>query len=318
MRSRARAVIYLLGVNVILTMALLVAVEGGVRVIHPQIQPLGTDAVLVDENRFGSVAGPRAGASGQSGGASLSADEEGFWQYDDASEQEGALTWLWLGDSVTMGLGVAPDSTFVGRLARENSAFALRNAALIGHGAEDYPVVLRHVLARRAVARITLVWCLNDAQPARADDPDAALRRRVGPVLRFLQRHVRTYAWAKATFADRPQRYLDHDRQYYEGEAFGPALAALAEVAALARDAGVPLDLVVIPYEAQLRPDAPAEALRPQERLAEATDSLGIRVLDATEALRGHGSARWYLYGDGIHLSAEGHGRIARFLTEML
>lgn len=115
--------------------------------------------------------------------------------------------------------------------------------------------------------------------------------------------------------ATRTQCYLDHDRQYYEGEAFGPALA---EVAALARNAGVPLDVVVIPYEAQLRPDAPAEALHPQERLAEAADSLGMRMLDATEALRGHASDRWYLYGDGIHLSAEGHGRIERFLTEML
>jgi hypothetical protein len=76
-------------------------------------------------------------------------------------------------------------------------------------------------------------------------------------VLGFLQRHVRTYAWAKVAFADRPRTYLLHDLPHYDGDAFAHADRQLAALRALADSAGLQLDLVLIPYEPQLRADAP-------------------------------------------------------------
>jgi lysophospholipase L1-like esterase len=311
----------LVAINLLLVALLLLAIEGCVRVTHPRIGPAAMDAGLVAPARFGSTPGLQPEAKGQVYGAEVAVDAHGFIAY--TAPQRRAPVWLFLGDSVTMGIGVPSDSTFAGRLAAEVDTAAIRNPSLIGYGAADYVAVLRGLVSggHQDVRRVTVFWCLNDAQDraAGAQDPDAGLRRRAGAALLFLQRYVYTYQWAKATLADRPMVYFLHDRAFYEGDAFTYAAEHLRDLKTVADSAGVRLDLVVIPYEAQVRPDAPAHALHPQRRLAEAAAELDLRLIDAAEAF--HGADRpsaLFRYGDGIHLSTEGHARLAHFLRDVL
>jgi lysophospholipase L1-like esterase len=312
-------VLAVVGTNVALTALLLLAVEGAVRLALPELGPAGMDAHLVAAERYGRTPGLRPGAEGEAFGATVRVDSGGFVAYS-TPPRRGA-TWLFLGDSVTLGIGVHPDSTFAGRVAAAVDTAAVRNPSLPGYAAQDYVAVLRALASHSdlRLRRATVVWCLNDAYPPGATDAGAPARRVAGPVLGFLQRHVRTYAWAKVAFADRPRTYLLHDLPHYDGDAFTHADRQLAALRALADSAGLQVDLVLIPYEPQLRADAPPEHLRPQRRLAEAAARHGIPLHDATDAFRLEGHAvALYRYGDGIHLSERGHALLADWLLERL
>jgi hypothetical protein len=222
-----------------------------------------------------------------------------------------------------MGLGVAPDSTFAGRMAAALDTAVVLNPSLIGYQAADYVAVLRTLLSeRRDIERVTVFWCLNDAYVPQswAGTTGTAVRASEGPVFDFLRRHVRTYQWAKATFADRPLAYYRHDRAFYASDsAFAAADASLDTLARIAAEHGVRLDLVALPYEAQLRADAPADAFEPQRRLREAAAAEGLPFYDAAEAFDGVSDpASLYRYGVGIHLSERGHALLARYLLPRL
>ena len=133
----------------------------------------------------------------------------------------------------------------------------------------------------------------------------------------WLRRHVRTFAWAKATFADRALAYARFDAALYADGSphLAAALADLDTLAATARRAGLALDVAVVPYEAQLRVadyGETAPRFAPQRALVRALAARGIPVLDLARVFpRGAAARTLYLYGDGLHLSAAGHRRVA-------
>ncbi len=303
-------------------MALLLAgVEGAVRMAHPQIRAGGYDRGLIAWNVYGPTAAPAPGASGEAGGVVRTVDGRGLWR--SAAARPDAPAWLFLGDSVTMGPGVDDDSTFTARIGASDT-LDVQNAALIGYSSADYVRVLRGRLARpdaHRLRRVTLVWCLNDVYAARpvAGAP-GGVRVPDGPIVAWARRHVRTLAWAKATFADRPLAYARFDAALYRGGSphLAAALADLDTLAAAARRAGLAVDVAVVPYEAQLRAAGYGDAeplLAPQRALVGALTARGIPVLDLARVFpRGDAARDLYLYGDGLHLSDAGHRRVAAAL----
>ena len=293
-----------------------------IRWTHPEIPPLGTDAVLVQDSVYGSVPGLRRNASGRSNGALFRVDENGFLAYSGARSNRPA--WLFLGDSVTMGIGVDPDDTFAGRLA-ESSPHQVLNPSIIGYDVRDYQTLLQHFLRNRpasgGIERVSVFWCLNDVYPflQNAGAPGGGVRRAAGPILRFAQRHLRFYQWLKQLATDRPLAYFLHDLQFYRSSAVDSAASVLAEMHALARRHGMQFDVVLLPYQAQLRRDV-EDATLPQDVMARALTRRGVPYLDLLPHLRsapGRPSSL-YAYGDGIHFSARGHELIATHLRHRL
>lgn len=311
-------------VNVAVFIGMAVLIEGCVRVFNPDIQPLGTDRALIQDNRFGDTAGPRPGATGRSNGALRHVDERGFWAYSAARPDKPG--WLFLGDSVTMGLGVSDDSTFAGIVARAQDSLDVLNASLPGHASDDYVAILQSLLGSAEtganaqtgadIARITVFWCLNDVMAglpvATAPTGVRVLNNRF---MAFVRRNVATYAWIKATFTDRPMQYYLHDKQLYDPEQgyVDAALSDLGEIQALADAHSVPVQVVLLPYEYSLR----TGDVLPHTVMKSALERMGIRVFDMADALAGvEESDRLYLYGDGIHFSEYGHQQIARVLID--
>lgn len=308
---------YIAGINLVVATALLVLVEGCVRLSHPEIRPLGTDATLIQDSVFASVQGPRPGGSGTSNGARFTASPRGFWEYADQPEHAGAA-WLFLGDSVTMGVGVEPDQTFVGLLAAQQDDVRVLNPSLMGYSIKDYVDILEVVLSRRNdVRRVTVVWCLNDIY-GRADgaaDPEQDVRRSLGAVLGFIHRNIYTYQWVKAVLSDRPRRYFEHDAALYDGQLLDSALDQLSHLATTCASESLRCEIVLLPYEYQLRSADREEVLLPQRRLTEITADLGLPVYNPMEFLlqEKRQPSDLFLYGDGIHFSREGHRLLARF-----
>ncbi len=324
-RPRAARVGRVLAVNVAVALALLLALEGTVRVLRRDVGPAGTDAGLLLDRAFvdadGETAGLRPGAVGEANGVPVRVDGGGFHVYaGNATAADSAGAWLWLGDSVLFGVGVDQDSTVAGRIAARQDTARVLNPAVLGWGTADYRRRLDAALTDGLRPdRVTLLWCLNDADPARpAGAGDVSrledLRRRTKT---WLNVRSRLYRFAKDVALDRPARYLAHDGALYDPLAIprsdrpeAPIDRALVPLWALVDtlDArGIPLDVVVAPYEPQLRPGG---SRTPQTALVTRLRARGVPTLDLFDAFAqaaGDDPSALYLWSDGIHFSARGH-----------
>jgi lysophospholipase L1-like esterase len=216
-----------------------------------------------------------------------------------------------------MGLGVSADSTFAGIMAAAQDSVDVLNASLPGHASDDYAAIMRAVVDDTDIRRVTVFWCLNDVMAGLpVETLPAGVRVLDNPVMAFVRRHVFTYAWLKATLTDRPMQYYLHDKALYDAEK-GYVDAAVAHLGAIQRQAaarGIPMDVVLLPYEYTLRT---GDAM-PHAVMKSALERMGIRVHDLADALSDVDDAdRLYLYGDGIHFSEYGHRRVARELVDI-
>lgn len=321
MSSSAR-VLRLIAVNALVTLALLAVIELTVRAVRPQISPLGTSKQLVADSVFGPVHGPAPMSTGISNGAAFSVDHRGFWKYASDTTTSARSAWLLIGDSVTMGIGVQPDSTFGGLLAaRLSPDVEILNPSWIGYSSSHYRELVRHFLSSppldERIRRITIMWCLNDAYRGRqVVDEGARPSARFEPMLNILRRNVYTYQWLKATFTDRPRRYFVHDSRLYDGPSLSSAIADLRAIAEECERSGVTCDVVLLPYEYQIR-ESIAE---PQRTFADVIMDLPLPVHDPLPWMmeRAEDSRSMYLYGDGIHFSENGHRLLAEYLLALV
>ena len=242
-------------------------------------------------------------------------DEQGFWEY--GASTQNLPGWLLLGDSVTMGMGVEADSTFAGRLASVQGQYDILNPSLPGHASNDYLEIVRVVIAERDVARVTLFWCLNDVMGGTPiETAPEGTRLLDNPVMAFVRKHIRTYTWAKATFTDRSKAYFLHDRDLYErdGSLFEDSMADVRAIRSLLQTTNIPFHVVLLPYEYELR----NREEEPRSSLQNRFESMGIQVLSLADEMAWEDPSRYYLYGDGIHLSVEGHREIAERVNAFL
>lgn len=84
-------------------------------------------------------------------------------------------------------------------------------------------------------------------------------------------------------------------------------------------DAGIPLLVVVLPYEYQLR-EPTAENRLPQRMLAEQLPGMRIDFLDLYDAFAAHvgPASDLFLYRDPMHLSTAGHALVYDEVTRSL
>jgi lysophospholipase L1-like esterase len=319
-------VLRLVAANILAMILLLLLVEALVRLGHPEIAPAGTTRILAADSVYGASPALQPLSNGWSEGERVAVDALGFWKYSVPSDsvQEG---WLLLGDSVTMGPGVEPDSTFAGRLAATSPGWKILNPSWLGYSSADYvnvaTALLRRSQARRSslpeIRRVTLFWTLNDVYShcAIGLPPGETVRASGSVFLTWIRQHYRTYFWLKALLFDRPKTYFEFDRQFYRRSdpRFLAASSDLDSLQRLCRGARVDFRIVLLPYEYQLRRNDSA-AFHPQRLLSRELDSLGIRWYDSAPALMSSGEnpRSLYRFGDGIHLSAAGHRELFRYL----
>jgi lysophospholipase L1-like esterase len=328
-RIAPRRIIFFVAYNLVATAAVLMLLEIGIRIFAPSIRPEATSYSLVTDSLYGSSAGLRSGASGYSGGAQVSVDALGFWKYSAQTDslQDG---WLLLGDSVTLGIGIEPDSTFAGRMAGHVHTYAVHNPSWIGYSSTDYLNIARaflrdHIpsaLQRHPIRRVTIFWTLNDIY-SNCDiglPPGQSIRNRGSLVLGWLRRNYHTYSWLKAFLFDRAKDYYEFDHKFYQqtDARYLSALSDLDSLQGLCLQNNVRLDVVLLPYEYQLRTHD-STVFAPQHMLAHDLNRRGIEYHDASPApeLQSADSKSLYLLGDGIHFSSKGHRSVFQFLTRV-
>lgn len=325
-KNRFRKLFVILAFNVSVASLLFVLCEFVVRWAAPFILPQHTDRQLFQDNVYGTSEGLRPLAVGYSNGAEVRVDKYGFRSCSipvDTSKR----SWLLIGDSVTEGIGVAADSTFAGILQKHSDIINVLNASVVGHDLTDYENVVNALIVDKRhklkIDRVTLLYCLNDIYRgiSEFDTPGGSLRSVFGDALRYVRSHSRFYLLIKALLFDRARSYYEFDRKFYtpNTEDFKLATDAIVGINSTCRQQGVAFEVVLLPYEFQVR-SGTEDLFFPQNILTASLESSGVTVFDPSGYMLNavQDSDELYLFGDGIHFSATGHGQIARYLLATL
>jgi lysophospholipase L1-like esterase len=302
----------------ITVVVILCVIEITSRIILTIIYNRGFDSSLIIGNKYFTSSGLKANASGVVWGKSFHTDE--FGGRKNARFDKAKKKWLFIGDSVTEGVGVNDSCTFSSLCSREFPQYYLLNISLIGYSAFDYVNVLQSFLAKdTTVELVTLFYCLNDVygKASIKDLPVMARHDLIGTANSFLQNRLSTYKLLKLLVYRNSDSYFRYDSQFYKRDnpRFVEAMSYLHECDSICRSKNVFFQVVVLPYKSQLMDKGSDNT--PQQLVKEFCQKDSLEFSDATEFIAKHNNtSSLYLFADEIHFSAKGHRVIADYLSQ--
>jgi lysophospholipase L1-like esterase len=305
-----------IGISLFMSLVLLLLIEGFIRVFFHSVQPQDCDSKIIVDNAYRSSCGLKPNASGMFFGHVLHSDTLGGRKMRKSFSKK-KKTWLHLGDSVTMGVGVDDDSTFVSRMAEHIDSVNMLNLSLIGYSVGDYENVIHSLLIEEhnelKIERISLYWCLNDIY----NIPLGHSPSKLDKAKDYIRSNYLTYVFLKGLFFDRGKFYYEHEAAYYvpSRTEFRQSVQILGKIQEMCESQGVQLDISILPYEYQYR--LPKQDFALQQLMIKGLAQEGVnQVNDMSPAFlaKAKESRILYLFGDGIHFSNQGHARMAHYL----
>ena len=299
-----------------ITFLLLVFIELFIRICFPNIQPEGCDKKLMQDFVYGPSMGLVPNSQGVFFGKMIYTDQNrgrGNKHFFNKKKH----SWLHLGDSVTMGVGVDDDSTFSALMAAEIDSLNILNPSLIGYSIIDYKNVVEHLIVHDSnalkISHITLFYCLNDIYhlPFKKEPSSTYY------FFEFLKTHYRTYIALKGIFFNRPKSIYEYDKSFYtkDSKELKKVVNTIIQIQELCVKNHIALNVVVMPYLSQL--NAAERPTKEYKILSEALNKNNNNppsLMDASTAFKKEDDyKKYYLYGDGIHFSSAGHLQIKNY-----
>lgn len=300
------------------TAIMLALLESTVRLFFPEINHQDTQLSLFQEGAFGKSAGWRPNSQGESFGETVLIDNQGFRKM--RSPEKFDSSWVVLGDSVTFGVGVKTEDTFVQLIQDQFPHVKLWNTSVVGYSLYNYKDVLDYFLRHRSdIEKVIMFFCLNDIYGNLALKPSHLNLK--DKVRSFLRRRSKLFMWLKNTFTDRSKAYAVHDIKLYSEnrKELHDALDVLGDMNTALLKKGIDFLIIVLPYEYQLRAKE-ARYLAPQNMLLDYLSNKRIRSLSAYDyfSSKNVDSKKFYLYADPMHLSVYGHRMVFEFVQREL
>jgi lysophospholipase L1-like esterase len=320
-RFESHPVLTAIGISVLGAICLLVGIEVSVHLLFPQINFRDADARLLVERAFHQAHGNAKNFTGKVFGVTVTTDGNGFRvdakprpSLNEAGRPQSTV--VFLGDSVTFGVGVVDGRIFADRVREKLPGVNVMNASSIGYFLESYERVVRAFVVpnkqRLGIRKIVLGICLNDVStiteqefvaarngqephPPNQDMPDPTTERDgakqlktvvslLGDVFpavnRYLRSRSKSFLLLKSLVLDsRRGTFLADLTAYDDPQAVERSAGALGSLAAELRQADIELIALIFPYEYQLRVHEPAIFL-PQQVLGKLLRAHQIRFFD--------------------------------------
>lgn len=318
-------IIYLvyLVVSILIILAL---VELTVRLTCPQIKLSGTSKNLIVDSLYQSTPGIAANQKGISNGAIKYTNKYDAWEYSKKLSPKKKVR-LILGDSVTMGIGIENDSTFIGIINNKIDSMNILNLSLIGYSSEDYYKVLKYygnIHKDIEVSSVSVFWTLNDLYSNYPGNisPEINSNTFIQSIISFLRKHSKTYHFLKNLFFDRAQDYFLYDSKFYSSNysLLNESVKNIKMISDICDSLNISFQLLLLPYEFQIRNFETKAIFTPQNNLRSQLKNKikNINIIDCRDAFRKYSdkSKDLYLYGDGIHFSEKGHNEMVSFLLK--
>lgn len=304
-------------INLIIIVVLLGIIELVSRAVLARIYNRSFDSSLIEENKYGSSDGLRANANGLVWGQQFNTDELGGRK---TQVNIGKKKRLYIGDSVTEGVGVDDTLTFAYRMSNIDMNNDVRNVSLIGYSTTDYLNVLKHYIASdTTIGSVNVFYCLNDVygKATSKNLPVMAKQNLLGKINGLLQNDYATYKLLKLFVYQNSNSYYRYDSQFYtENNAmFQQAMADLKTFDSICKAKGLQFKVCILPYRSQLSNGA---SKIPQQKVSDFAKQNNIACVDISTALASYGKPKeLYLFADEIHFSAKGHQKIAEYLQSV-
>jgi hypothetical protein len=317
------------------------AAELAVR-IFSSVDLVGNSRNLFVAKAWGKSHGNAPNVEAISFGARVYTDSNGFRvaQGADRNDDGRSEAILLLGDSVGFGPAVSEPETYAGLLRTRFPAQRVYNSSVIGFATQDYRnFVEAFVPAHPEVSSAVLVYCLNDVTTTSARNIDRLVGKDEPAGEPSLTERLRSWTWisdANDYLRSRSKLYLlirhrllgtqtrdwkEVLRLYADGREADveQAVRDVSEVAELLKQRGIPLVVVIAPFEYQLRKPEDPDSQVPQRELTERMSRAGLEPIDPRPAFTAdHPSSDYYLSYDAMHFSAAGHRVMADVIDQAL
>lgn len=297
---------------------ILFSLEGLIRWIYgDEINVQYTTKNLYQDSLYSAQThGWKAGAMGSCNGKPVKINSNGLRGPEiDLSAPNKKL--LLLGDSVLFGPGLEYEQT-IGAILMDSTEYTIINTATIGYNTSDYVTILRYWLGKTDIHRVLIFFCLNDIYRYANIVKSAGF---TATLLANLRSRSKLYMFLKNSISDRSKCYFLNDVVYFD-ESKAPyqkATADFVQIRNLCHCENIPLDIIILPYEYQIRAHLIKPNWKPQGMLADffTKQNLSFFAPD-TSIFEPCCSRSYYLYADGIHLSQKGHQVLARSVMDYL
>lgn len=327
MQLKVKSYLKIIIFNLTVIALLFLLFEFFIRLFIPEIKLAGTSASLIVDSVYNSTPGLEINTSGYSSGALKTTNHYRCWKYKKPVSKTSKKI-LIIGDSVTMGLGVSNDSTFPGILNSIEDTFDVLCPALIGYSSFDYLNIADYFLSEKvkdiSINEVQIFWTLNDLYSNFPDKngPSVTPDNFFFNLVDYLRRNSKSYIFIKNLFSDRSKAHFDYDNQFYikDKKIFQSAIDHLKEISVKCQSKKIRLTVFILPYEYQIRNYNKTDIFKAQETLLTYLKDMHIQVIDFSPAFKDYykSSNKYYLWGDGIHFSEEGHKLIANFVKNYL
>ncbi len=296
-----------------------VLVEFLSRAILNRIYNRQFDSSLIVDNKYFKSPGLKENATGMVWGKPFHTDQfacrKGPKPYSAKKKK-----WLFIGDSVTEGVGVGDSSTFAALAAQQIDSVNIMNYSLIGYADGEYLDVLKTLLANNdsSVSKVTIFFCLNDVYGRNKNEELPVMMRHntFGKINSLLQDDYDTYKLIKLFFYQNSDSYFRFDARFYKSDdlLFQRSMNYLKHCAETCKKAGVQMDVVMLPYRSQVVRFNDSTK-NPQNMVKDFCFKEQIPFSDPLEyCSKAPNPKDLYLFADEIHFSEAGHKMMADYI----
>jgi hypothetical protein len=300
----------IVAVNLLVVIVLLLFAEAVSLTILKGKYHRNFDSSIIQTKKYFDSDGLKANATSNVWGKHFSTDEFGFRKTARPFNKK-KKTWLFIGDSVTQGVGVDDSSNFVSLIASSIDTANVLNCSMIGWSIHDYKNAIFSLLTDTTlslnISRITIGWCMNDVygKSKTNDLPAVGNKGWKSAVSGMLQKHYATYRLVKLYATQNSSHYYHYDKQFYSPQ-HPLAISAASTIDSIydfCSKRGVNVEMLSFPYRTEI-----GNETKVNPTLHNNISSLLPAINNASEALS---PKDLYLFSDEIHYSSLGHHIIA-------
>ena len=231
---------------------------------------------------------------------------------------------LVLGDSVSFGVGVLEEETFIGRLRKKYSNINIYNSSVAGHSNADHLQLLNIYNQEIEFSKIFLIYCLNDIVNASGVLTREDFYKKnyfLAKINIFLRNKSYLYIYVKSLLTDPQKRYWEYTAPLYKDQKSLDFLeSSFYQFKKISENINKKIYVIILPYEYQTRKEnCNSNNLFPQDNIKKILIKNNLDFIDLTQNFcEFKFSNEFFLKYDPVHLSVKGHKYVSQMLDHFL
>jgi len=317
--------------NIIIFLVIIFSLEAIARIFHlADLAGISENLIIVDKNIQTNAPNIEAIAFSKK----VFTDKFGFRAPNkNFTYNESNSSVLIIGDSVSFGVGVEEQNTFVGALRNNFENLNFFNSSVSGYNLKIYPEIVKKNKNLSALTEVIFFLTLNDLSFEKTVFKENEINQNIKFFNKFksnryfvkLNFFLRSksvfYMWIKGIISKPSERHFYHMYLMYQDVSISEKLSKeIMKLKKVTEKNNLKLSIIVLPYEFQTRVEnCNSYFLKPQHKIRNTLISLNIKFMDYTEIFCSYEKPSvLFLKHDPVHLSPEGHMLVFNLLKKDL